>query len=487
MAGTESDSNTDAGGEGGKDGGKRRLARLCAYLDENDAAWPLVAFALLIVAGLLVLWDGTKCTEDLTVNTGSKATTFLLLLWVAWLYAWVTHCFAGDPYANRTRTIKFAYFFVILSFVAVSIMIANIGRARSFGVVEGCVASSDDSSFLPIRCDHPLRLPQPQTYPATTEVLPKDQAPIHQAAPTPTVANPAAPNPAVPNPGVPDPAPAPAVSAGAGTIVVGATRVPTFSERMANAAVNHNYHHLLNIGGRLDDIGKRGDSTTGNCPAKMIHGGVPVPVYFILLALIGAAISLARNVPVIQRRSEDEYVGTAAESRLGPGQVRELLAFQILQFVSAPFLAVAAYHTLKPESLATTVALGFLTGFASERILSLLSVRFKDTSEKTETIPVLTGAIRGEVKFAGKPVEGVAVEIESLTTLKEAKTDKSGRFTFMGVPVNAQPYRLIARVTDKDGSFRGTTNVRLDKPTEANAGTIELVKANADSGTGSTQ
>lgn len=451
------DANSDASGKGRKGRKAGWFSRICTWLDENDAIWPLVAFTLLIVAGLIVLWADPACPKMEPVmkpsspesGTGysSQATTFLLLLWVAWLYAWVTHCFAGDAYNNRTRTIKFAYFFVILSFVAVSIMVASISRARSFGVVEGCIASTDDSSFLPVRCDQPLRLPQPQTFPETKEAALKGQAPA---------------------------------AAGPGTIVTGSAQLPTFRDRMNNAAVNHNYHHLLNIGGRLIPITL--DSTVKvdvfpqDCPATMIQGGVPVPVYFILLALIGAAISLARNVPVIQRRSEDEYVSTASEPRLLPGQVRELLAFQILQFVSAPFLAVAAYHTLKPESLATTVALGFLTGFASERILALLSVRFKDTSERTEVRPVLAGSIQGEVKLAGKPVAGVTVEIEGQATVKEVKTDASGRFKFMAVPVGSAPYRLVAKFTDKDGNFSGSTSVQVDKPTEANAGTIQLDK-----------
>jgi hypothetical protein len=251
----------------------------------------------------------------------------------------------------------------------------------------------------------------------------------------------------------------------------------SFKVRMENAAINHNYHHLLNIGGRLDVIPLLPEEKepSSRCHAKMIHGGVPVPVYFILLALIGAAISLVRNVPVIQRRSEDTYVTTATEPKLTPGEVRQLLAFQILQFVSAPFLAVAAYHTLKPESLATTVALGFLTGFASEKILSLLSIRIQDAKETGGAPAVLAGQIYGKVMFAGENVAGAVVAIAGLDKVKPVTTDTSGSFKFFAVPVSSQPYRLDAHGKSKAGKdISGTLEASLKTPTDFNAGNIEL-------------
>jgi nitrate reductase NapE component len=411
-----------------------RIRQFTGFMGRHAGAiWPTVAFALLIAAGLIVLWTEAGCPSPASEKDGEGArrvTTILLFLWIGWIYAWVIHCFSGDAYEQRTRSIQFAYFFVILSFVAVSIMVANIDRASSFGVVEGCVDSAEETSFLPIRCDYPLRL----------RIASQDR---------------------------------PTVQAAAATFVA----EPTFAQRTANAAANHNYHHLLNIGGRVDDItasgGKEAEKT--GCPGKMIHGGIPVPIYFILLALIGAAISLARNVPVIQRRSEDGYVSTAAEPRLSPGEVRELLTFQILQFVSAPFLAVAAYHTLKPESLATTVALGFLTGFASEKILSLLSVRIKDMKDTPEAPAILAGQIYGKVKFADKGVSGATVAIDGLDKVKPAMTDKNGGFKLFPIPVSPQPYRLSVEGKNGDGKpVNGTLEVPLKAPTEFNAGDIML-------------
>jgi hypothetical protein len=403
-----------------------KLAKAWDFLKvHNGPIWPTVAFGLLIAAGIVVLWKDVPCNAVVAKDMGPRhVTTILLFLWIGWIYAWVIHCFAGDAYAQRSRSIQFAYFFVILSFVAVSIMIANIDRASSFGVVEGCVDSSEETAIMPIRCDYPARL----------------RVAVAEPAPTTPVAE-----------------------------------LP-FAVRSANALTNHNFHHLLNIGGRLDKI--PGSDTAANaasgCPARMIRGGVPVPVYFILLALIGAAISLARNVPVIQRRSEDGYVATAIESRLTPGEVRELLAFQILQFVSAPFLAVAAYHTLKPESLATTVALGFLTGFASESILALLSVRGKTLKEPPEASAVLNGQVYGKVKMGGDVVAGAEVAIGGLDKLKPVRTGADGSFKFVGVPVSPQPYELTATGEHQGVKGAGAIEVVLKTPTERNAGDIQL-------------
>ena len=479
----------------GKERWDRRLGRYVLLKAHQDNAWPFVAFTLLILAGIIVLWADPDCYTDSKEDGFSRTTTVLLLLWVAWIYAWVIHCFSGDPYANRTRTIRFAYFFVTLSFVAVSIMVANIGRASSFGVVEGCVTSADDTSFLPIRCDHPVGLPRPQAPLSDAQVQARIRAAVSDAAKEAATkeavakaAGAAAKGEA--KQGKTDTGGAGGSNAGAGTAtggagVAGSTpalsdsgEASKFQERMKNAAINHNYHHLLNIGGRLDRIEPlEGEFLTSGCPAKMIHGGVPVPVYFILLALIGAAISLARNVPVIQRRSEESYVSTSAEPRLAPAEVRELLAFQILQFVSAPFLAVAAYHTLKPESLATTVALGFLTGFASEKILSLLSVRLRDLKDGEQTAKVLIGQIYGRVTLGGKNIAGATVEIEGLAKLKPVQTDANGCFKFTGVPVSPQPYRLHALFKDKDaGAVGGSLDVRLDVPKELDAGAIGMEK-----------
>ena len=113
----------------------------------------------------------------------------------------------------------------------------------------------------------------------------------------------------------------------------------------------------------------------------VISGGVVVPLYIISLAIVGAAVSMMRRVPEYQRRTDKKYRGKDYEDKgedlpagLKPSmlavEVREALIFQILQVVSAPFIAVVAYYLLLPESVSTTVMIGFVAGFASELILN---------------------------------------------------------------------------------------------------------------------
>jgi len=123
-----------------------------------------------------------------------------------------------------------------------------------------------------------------------------------------------------------------------------------------------------------------------------IDGGLAVPLYFITLALMGAAVGMARRVPEYQRRyvhytrlqelNDDsrkeiqdkatglqELVDTGEGKLMPPELVRERILFQIAQVASAPLIAIAAYHVFSPGDVSTTVAVGFTSGFASEPIL----------------------------------------------------------------------------------------------------------------------
>jgi hypothetical protein len=103
----------------------------------------------------------------------------------------------------------------------------------------------------------------------------------------------------------------------------------------------------------------------------IIHGGLEVPWYFTMLAVMGAAVSMARKVPEYQRRvhSPDKLDGKVNPEYLSPTKAREYLVFQVLQVLSAPLIAITAYNAITPSSRATSVALGFASGFASESIL----------------------------------------------------------------------------------------------------------------------
>jgi hypothetical protein len=105
----------------------------------------------------------------------------------------------------------------------------------------------------------------------------------------------------------------------------------------------------------------------------VIEGGLAVPLFVIVLAFIGGAVSLSRRIPEYQRRSSPGYVATAGgDPPLSELQARESVVFQIMQLVSAPFLAVATWYAVTPTTLAAAAGLAFGTGFASEPLLLMI-------------------------------------------------------------------------------------------------------------------
>jgi hypothetical protein len=95
-----------------------------------------------------------------------------------------------------------------------------------------------------------------------------------------------------------------------------------------------------------------------------IQGGLVVPLYVVVLSLMGGAVSMTRRVPEYQRRTLD-----IEDRDMTPDKARENLVFQIMQVFSAPLVAVTAYYLFEPDSGAKSVLLGFVSGFASEPIL----------------------------------------------------------------------------------------------------------------------
>lgn len=134
---------------------------------------------------------------------------------------------------------------------------------------------------------------------------------------------------------------------------------------------------FINIGGaaRPGSLPSNGATTSGYAAVDswieaksyrpmIVHGGLVIPWYFIALALMGAAVSLARRIPEYQRRAlepkDEDFTAPRA---------REYMEFQILQLLSAPLIAVAAYNLVTPGTLQASTAIGFITGFSSETIL----------------------------------------------------------------------------------------------------------------------
>ncbi len=116
------------------------------------------------------------------------------------------------------------------------------------------------------------------------------------------------------------------------------------------------FQWVLNIGGSVTP------EDAHDFQSVKVHGGLVVPWYFITLALVGAAVSLARRVPELQKKA------ITADSLNGPA-CREELEFQIFQVLSAPFVAITVYTIVMPSSLAVGATLGFASGFSSEAVL----------------------------------------------------------------------------------------------------------------------
>jgi hypothetical protein len=142
-------------------------------------------------------------------------------------------------------------------------------------------------------------------------------------------------------------------------------------------------------------------------PAAQIRGGLVVPLYFVVLSLIGAAISMTRGVPDCQRR-----LIPGRPDSMTPEDARGYLVLQIMQVLSAPLIAIVAYYALEPDAPRTAVLLGFACGFASETILLMISASLKklkpDGPPPEPPAPASGVSAGGSQAGAGLPPTGPA-------------------------------------------------------------------------------
>lgn len=102
-------------------------------------------------------------------------------------------------------------------------------------------------------------------------------------------------------------------------------------------------------------------------PRIRVHGGLSVPFYFVFVSLLGAAVSMTRRIPEYQRRVAEEAAG------FSPARAREKMIFQIVQFISAPLIAITVYVLITPENATTSIAVAFASGFSSELVIKVIS------------------------------------------------------------------------------------------------------------------
>jgi hypothetical protein len=116
-----------------------------------------------------------------------------------------------------------------------------------------------------------------------------------------------------------------------------------------------------------------------------IQGGLVVPLYFIVIALVGGLVSMMRRIPEYQAR-----VSPNAANRLSNDEAREQLVFQLMQVLSAPLIAATAYYLVDPSTRTTSIALAFVAGFSSETVLLYIrALTTKLQPERQDRVPII--------------------------------------------------------------------------------------------------
>ena len=202
------------------------------------------------------------------------------------------------------------------------------------------------------------------------------------------------------------------------------------------------YAWVINIGGYIKQCNQESNNAEyGKSITCEVKDGLLIPLYFIIMALMGGSISLTRRLPELQKQAGSEHIATAKQPRLSQYEFREHLIFQMVQFISAPFLAILAYYLIEPSNTTNAVVLAFTAGFASETILLMVrSVANKITPE-TSAGPQY-GAIAGIVLFKDeddrKRVENDKKKMEVFLTELPYQTHSivdQGFYTLSNVPV----------------------------------------------------
>ncbi|MDB5118673.1 MAG: hypothetical protein JWQ79_4165 [Mucilaginibacter sp.] len=293
---------------------------------------------------------------------------FIVFVGLAIAYSvWFITCFTGDVTGKdatdkKRQIFHFAYAFTITAFVILMIPVANPWQPDVIGpisLIRGCVlAPVGDEASVPgaVRCAR-----------AESAFLPKS---VRQNFEPHQQSN--------------------------AESETSELRCSKTTENNEACIVSASYPWLITLGGfnglvvrdsQLSNVqpstsGTQIQDTTAKVATKpgpvtlqtsIVQSGFVVPFYVVLLAFVGGAVSLARRIPEYQKRSGDGYEPTQKQPGLTALETREVVVFQIMQLVSAPFIAVVAFYAVSPSTMNSAIGLAFLSGFASE--LVLLQVR----------------------------------------------------------------------------------------------------------------
>lgn len=232
----------------------------------------------------------------------------------------------------------------------------------------------------------------------------------------------------------------------------GSASSPSEASGAAQAGRADSHLWLLSIGGvsgkveyadkSTVDASKPDDTSKGKSEKKPeivavhVHDGLVIPLYVILVSIMGAAVSLSRRLPEYQRRAA---LGDAEHALLTHDEAKEKVVFELMQLISAPLIVVAAFAAVTPRSPGVAIVLAFATGFASESILCLIrsvtdGIRPAGSTKPSPTDAGHPGKVPVVVTDArGNTVSGLAVTVKEHPSVK-ATTDKSGEATLV-IPV----------------------------------------------------
>lgn len=203
---------------------------------------------------------------------------------------------------------------------------------------------------------------------------------------------------------------------------------------------------VINIGGHIEKCTKDGTKDFGKSVTCEVKDGLLIPLFFIIMALMGGSISLTRRLPELQKQAGSEHIATQQQPKLTQYEFREHLIFQMVQYISAPFLAILAYYLIEPGNITNSVVLAFTAGFASETILLMVrSIANKITPGSGEALQY--GAIAGVITIqdgAAKKAEVFLTELPQIHSI----IDEQGFYVLSNVPVGEHSISVKSLDTD---------------------------------------
>ncbi|WP_081921095.1 carboxypeptidase-like regulatory domain-containing protein [Paraburkholderia terrae] len=392
------------------------VIKCVSWCEENLPFIVLVTLVVFIVVSSMSAYHLAVISEDHGERDGPYTILpFVVFVALSLAYsAWFISCFTGDPSPDKDRqSFRFAYAFTITAFVVLMIPVANPWQPDVVGpisLVRGCVLSpAGDESSVPgaIRCVR-----------SEAGYLPPEVQSNYL--------RPSSSSTGTQGPGAGSDRPASDVAASAAAASDGMGSEASASQGKTGPSIRSyaacdkrrsargpciegfSYPWLVTLGGfngvvirenrllgedtetsgkKIPDGATEPDASAPQVASSsasaakanearwfatrgsIVQGGFVVPFYVVLLALVGGAVSLARRIPEYQKRSAVGYVPTQKQSILTSIQVREVVVFQIMQLVSAPFIAVVAFYAIAPNTMSSAIGLAFLSGFSSELIL----------------------------------------------------------------------------------------------------------------------